>query len=117
MTTAREALAAAANTVQVGGVALNVQPFYRQSAKPGDGWVALVGLTRDDSGFGFMERWQVNVALHQDVATAERWIEDNVDQLLEALGPELIVTDVVPSQLVMDQGKVPGLVIEGTRPH
>lgn len=115
--TARAELAAAANSVTVDDVALNVEPYYFQTTKVGDGWVALVGLDRDDSGLGYMERWQVTVVLHQDVATAEKWIEANADALVDALEDRLVVTTVVPVQLTMDAGRIPGLVIEGSRPH
>lgn len=115
--TARDDLVAAANSVTVGGAALNVRPFYVQTTKVGDGWVALARLERDATGLGYMERWQVTVVLHQDVATAEQWVQDNVDQLLDKLEDQLVVTAVVPVQLTMDAGQVPGLVVEGSRPH
>lgn len=112
--TVRADLAAAANGA---GMGLNVAQFYRQTAKVMDGWVSLVGMDRDDTGFGFMDRWQVTVVLHQDVKAAELWIEANVDALLAALAPQLIVTTVVPAQLTLDLGRVPGLVVEGVRAH
>lgn len=109
----RQDIATAANTV----AGINVSAFYRQTSKVGDGWVALVGLDRDDTGFGFMERWEVQVVLHQDIATAQAWIEANTDALITALAPQLVITGLVPSTLALETGAVPGLVIEGARAH
>lgn len=110
---AREDIAAAASAVD----GVKVTPFYRQTTKVGDGWVALQRLDRDDSGLGFMESWAVMVVLHQDIVTAEKWIESHADALTDALADELVVTAVIPERLVIDTGTVPGLTVEGVRPH
>lgn len=107
----RNELAAVASAVE----GLNVTPYMRQSTRPGDGWVSLQRSDRDDSGFGFMDRWAVTVVLPQDLVAAEKWIDTNADALANALAKEMVVTAMVPATLVLDLGNVPGLVIEGSR--
>lgn len=111
--TTRGEIATAANTV----AGVNVSEFYRQTTKPGDGFVSLAGYDRDDTGFGFMERWNVTVVLHQDVKAAETWIETNADALIDALSAVLVITALTPGKLALDAGAVPGVVVEGTRAH
>jgi len=111
--TARQDLAAAASSV----AGVKVGPYYRQTTKTGDGWVELQRSDRDDTGFGFMDRWAVKVITPQDLRAAEEWIESKREALTAALAPHMVVTALVPAVLVIDQGSVPGLVIEGSRAH
>lgn len=97
--------------------AANVSPYYNQTTVPGSGWVSLQRSEADDTGFGFMDRWAVTIVLPQDLAAAERWIEQMRDTLVANLKPVLIVTALVPATLTLGGGSVPALVIEGTRPH
>lgn len=110
----RTALAAAANTV-LG--ANRCAPYYRSSARPGDAWVSFARRDRDDTGLGFMAAWEIRVALHQSLEAAEVWVDDNADDLADAVAEHLIITAVVMVTLVTDSGNVPGLVIEGVRDH
>lgn len=107
----REAIAAAANTVE----GVNVSPWYRQSTKPGDGFVALARSERDESRFGFINKWEVLVALPSNLRDAERKFADLMDPLLAALKTELIVTAFYPSNLAFGTDSVPCVVIEGSR--
>lgn len=107
----REALAAAANTVD----GVHCTPYFRQSVKPGDAMVRLDRMTRDTSGFGFMVTWQVVVALPTDLSAAEKWLDANTDSLVAAIGEEMVVTTVMPQQLALDTGTVPVVLIEGNR--
>lgn len=111
--TSRADIATAASSV----TGVSVTPYYRQSTKPGDGFVSLIGLDPDAAGIGYMERWAVTVVLSQDIPTAEKWIESNVDSLLAALEQQLVVTAVVPTTLSFDTAQVPGLSIEGSKGH
>lgn len=113
----REDLATAASTVPgaAGGPNVKVSPYLRQTAQPYQGFVRLQAKTRDDTGLGFMDTWQVWILLPQDVAAAEKWIETNHALLIAALSPHMVVTTLTPSQLVLDSGTVPGVVIEGAR--
>lgn len=92
-------------------------PYFRQSARPGDAWVSLARLDRDDTGFGYMAGWEVRVALAQDLAAAERWVDEHLDDVVEAVERHLVVTAAVMVTFVMDGGNVPGLAIEGVAPH
>lgn len=109
----RDDLAAAATVESV----TNVTPYYRQVAKPGEGMVRLDRITRDSTGLGYMATWQIAVFLPQDQAAAERWLEDNLTTLVDAVSEQLVVTSATPSQIPIDSGTVPALVIEGARPH
>lgn len=91
-------------------------PYFRSSFRPGDAWVSFARRDRDDTGLGFMALWEVRIALAQDLETAEKWVDENTDALVEALRSHLIVTAVVMVTLVADTGNVPGLVVEGVRP-
>lgn len=107
----RTFIATAASTVE----GVSCTPYFRQSTKSGDAMVRLDRKVRDASGFGFIATWQVVVILHQDLATAEKWIDANAALLAEALSEELVVTSITPQQLALDTGTVPVLFIEGTR--
>lgn len=107
----RQLLADAANTI----TGVNVAPYFRQSTKTGDGMVRLDRMTRASNGFGFVNSWQVIVCLPQDLAAAEKYLEQNVSALVEALGEVMVVASVTPQQLALDTGLVPCVFIEGHR--
>lgn len=108
---ARADIATAASTV----TGVDVAPEYRQSLSPYTGFVKWNGLNRDESGLGWMDTWQVWLALPQDVKTAEQWLTQNLPALLDAVEPELYVTTVTPAELVLEGGSTNGLIIEGAR--
>lgn len=107
----REVLAEAASTVD--DVACS--PYYQQLTGPGHGVVRLDGSVRDDSGFGWIDTWQVLVFLPQDLGQAEVFAESIADPLIDALSPHMVVTSMAPTQLITDQGVVPCWLVEGAR--
>lgn len=108
----RAKIAAAANAV----VGMNVQPFYWQSSRPGDGMVRWDQQVRSDNRFGFMDQWQVLVVLPQDAGQSERYADEHRAALIEAVGQELVVTRSTSTSLVLDNGTPIGvLLIEGSR--
>lgn len=116
--TARDDIAAAINTAAITGVeggTVNVTAKYRQTLTPFEGFVRLARTAIDDSRLGFMDTWQVWLALPQDVDTAEEWLEAHRTELLAAVNTEAIALDLTPSTLVLDTGSVPGLVINAAR--
>ena len=112
-------LAAAASAVAVVGnhPKITVDKWPRQITATGKGFVQLVRQQRDDSELGYMDVWAVIVACPQDLTAAEKWIEDHRDQLVAALEAHMVVTTVEPIQLVLDEGSVNALSIEGARAH
>ena len=108
----RAEIAAAASTVE--GVTVTAE--YRQTLRPGHGFVKWNGRTRDDSGLGWLDIWQVWLALAQDVNTAEGWITDHLDTLIAAVDDQIVVTDASPADLMLGGHSTNGLIIEGTRP-
>lgn len=108
---ARTAIAAALSVVD----GIKCTPNFRQTTKPGDAMVRLERMTRDESGFSYMNTWQVLVILPQDIATAEKYLDTRVDSLVTAVSEELVVTSVTPQQLSIDTGLVPVVVVEGNR--
>lgn len=92
-----------------------VSGTYRQSLKPLDGFVKWNGRRAGDNGHGWLDDWQIWLALHQDVVTAEAWIADHLQDLIDALDVELVVTSAVPAELVLGTTSVNGLIIEGSR--
>ena len=107
----RSDIAAAASTVDGVTCASN----HRQLTRLGDACVRFVSNARDDSGFGFLTTWQVWIALHQDIATAEKWIDDHTDALIAALSPEMTVTTIAPAELNFGTNSIPGVIVEGIR--
>lgn len=96
---------------------IDVRPYYRQSTKPGDGWVTLSGWDRDDTGFGYMDTWEVRIILSTDLKAAEEWVETHGDAVVSAIEPLLIITSVALVTFVADAGNIPGLLITGVREH
>lgn len=107
----RDDLAAAASTV----AGVRCSPTYKQLTKQGDALVRFDHTDRDSTGFGFIDTWQVYVMTHQDLATAEAYVEANRDALAAALAAEMVVTLLQPVDFALDTGNVPALLIQGTR--
>lgn len=107
---ARDEIAAAANAV----AAVTVTEFYRQHSKPGNGWIRR-DRTDYPNKFGGLVTWQVLIVLPQNLADAEKWIEDNQLALVTALREALIIRSAQPAELVVNSGTVPVLIIEGQR--
>lgn len=107
----REAIAAAMSAVD----GVNCTPYFRQSLKPGDACVRFGTSVRAQNGFGFVNTWEVWLALHQDIATGEKWLDDHLPSLLAALDPELVVTSVTPAELLLGGTSTNGVIIAGAR--
>jgi hypothetical protein len=108
---ARAELAAAASTVE----GLDVVDYYRQSVRPGTGFVRLAEKTKADNGFGYVDTWDVVVVLPQDLVSAEKFLESVQGQLLAALDAVMYVQTLTPTQIVFDAQSVPGVVVTGAR--
>lgn len=106
----REKIAAAASSA----AGVHVTPYYRQVTKPGQG---MVRFERTDypNAFGGLVTWQVVVLLPQNIAQAERWLDENGPALRTAVAEELVVRSMTVAQVVIDEGAVPAVVIEGNR--
>lgn len=108
---AREAIAAAANTV----AGVNVTPYYRQITRTGEGMVRLDRIEYPNV-FGGVCTWQVLVSVPQDIESAERWLDQNGSALRGAVAEELLVTSMSIQQLALNDGSaVLSVVIEGNR--
>lgn len=107
-----------AQAATVPGV-VNCTPRYRQSLKPGDEFVKLGQRVRASNGFGYIDTWQVWLALPQDIGAAEKWIDDHLDALVAALNDARVflrdVETVTPAELVLGAVAVNGLILEGAR--
>lgn len=107
----RALLSAAANTV----AGISCTPYFRQTTRPGDAYVRLDRMNRDSSGFAYMNVWQVIVILPQDLAAAEKYLDDKIEDLLVAIREVMVITTVVPQRLSLDSGILPVVFIEGNR--
>lgn len=105
-----------ADALTATGVA-RVSPYYRQSMRPGDGCIRWGGSARDDSGLGVIVTWQAWIALPQDTATAEKWLDQHLPDLIAALNTEATVTNAEPAELVLGTNAINGLIIEAARPQ
>lgn len=111
---ARTAIADAASSV----VGVNCRPYYRQSLKPGDACVRLSVRNKAANGFGYVNTWQVWLALPQDVAAAEKWLDEHGPALEAALEREFLggIRTVTPADLILAGGTATnGVIYEGAR--
>ncbi len=106
----RAALAAAANTVE----GIKCPPYFKQTTKPGTAMVRKDRVAYPNK-FGGLVTWQVLVMLPQDLEASEKFLDETIPLLVDALAPELRVTDVIPQQLALDAGAVPIALIQGNR--
>ena len=82
------------------------------------GHTPIVRLDRIEypNPFGGVARWNVVVALPQDMAAAEKFIEDKVPALRAAVGEHMVVTEVLPQRLnITGVGELPCVFINGFR--
>lgn len=92
----------------------NVTPSYRQSMKTGDGFVRFALRERASNGFGYIDKWEVWVAIPQDFAAAEKWLDDNIQTITDAIGTVMTVTQVTPSELALGSNTVNGVIFAGS---
>jgi len=91
----RQALAAAANAA----VGIHAHPYFVQDTTPGS---AEIRLERVDypNPFGGVGKWNVVVLLPQDMADAEKYLDDVVlAKVVPAVQEALVVTSVVPQRV------------------
>jgi hypothetical protein len=107
----RQAIADAAKTV----TGIKCTPNYRQLTKPGDACVRLANRARSENGYGFMDTWQVWLALPQDLVAGETYLDAHIDTIIGALSDQLVITTVTPADLLFGQNPVNGVIFEGVR--
>lgn len=106
----RQAIASAASTVDGADVA----PYHRQLTRPGDG-VVRKDRVEYPNPFGGVATWQVLVMVPDDLAAAQRYLDDQVPALVAAVQQELAVTSVTPGVYPAGTKSVPVVAIEGHR--
>lgn len=107
----RADLAAAASTVE----GLQGHAYFLQTTEPGN---VLIRLERVEfpNPFGGVGHFNVVLILPQDQAAAEKYIEEHVPGLIEAVEPHIVVTSYVPQQLeIKGLGILPTVFINGHR--
>lgn len=90
----RKAIADAASTAA--GISCN--PYYVQSTKPGQAMVRLDRIEYPDK-FGGVCHWNVIVMVPQDQAQAEKYLDEKIPAVREAIAGELVVTQIQPQRL------------------
>lgn len=107
----REDLAAAASSVD----GITGHPYFVQTTTPGHAFVRLERIDYPNA-FGGVVRWNVVLILPQDLGQAERFLEDKVPAIREAVGEHLVVTSVQPQRLELaGVGVVPVAFVNGHR--
>jgi NADPH-dependent ferric siderophore reductase len=109
--TAREEIAAAASTAD----GVDCSPLYRLVSNPGQAYVEWL---RDDfpNKFGGESYYGVVVALPQDLAAAQAWIEEHKAALWVACAEAMEVTQVRPELVLQtDNPSQRVVVVEGHR--
>lgn len=109
---ARTDIADALSTIE----GINCSLYYRNSTKNGDAHLRLATKTVDDTGLGFIDRWEIVIPINQNVAQTEQWIEEHAAEIIEALSPEMIITAITPREIAFESAVVNGVIIEGARP-
>lgn len=94
-----------------------MSPNYRQVTQAGQGYVFWAGMTRDSSGFGYMDTWQVIVGVPQGMAAGETWISARLDALTAALEAVAVVTRVAAAELTMGETSANTIVFEVVAAH
>lgn len=95
----------------------NCSLYWRQTLGPGEAMIRLARTESDDSGFGYINTWEVWVGLGQDPVSSENLLDNIGPALLEAVEPVLARPSLTPSELVPMPGgpAVYGLIIQGAR--
>ena len=107
----RDVLAAAANTV----TGINAHPYVVGATTPGTTYVRLDRIEYPNP-FGGVVHWNVVVLLPQDLASAERFLEEKLPDLKAALDPHMVITSVRPERLdLTGVGVLPAAFINGFR--
>ena len=91
-----------------------VSEYYRQSLKPGDGFVRLAQRERASNGFGYINKWEVWLTIPADFVAAEKWLDQNLNALTDAINSVMVVTSVTPSELVLGASTVNGVIFAGS---
>ncbi len=107
----RQVLADAASDVE----GITCHPYFIQTAKAGDALVRLGRVDYDDFRDG-VTRWDVVVMLPQDQTQAEKYIDDHLGPIKDALDAHWQIKSAQPQQLnIPGVGTVLTLVIAGLR--
>lgn len=109
--TTRTDLATAASSV----AGVKVTPYYRQNLTPGNGFVRLGAKNKPSNGFGWLDTWEVWIAVPSNIEDAEKWIESKSGTLLDALEAEMLVQSLTPMELTIGSITSPGIVVSGVR--
>lgn len=101
----RAAIASALSTVG------DVHGFAKQPSafKAGDAWPLWGGAERYAGGGPFITSWRILVALPADTAAADTWIEDHLDDLVDALQPVVHVDRIDPVRIGSGDNAPPAL--------
>lgn len=108
---AREDIAAAASSVP----GIKVTPKWQAATKPGTGFVDAPTINAIDGTLTWEATWEVVVCIGQDINAAYAWLDENLEQLLEALDGELILTSATPVPMQVGETRTNGVIIAGTR--
>ncbi len=107
----RSELAAAAGTV----FGITAHEYVVGDTEPGTVYPRLDRIEYPNP-FGGIAHWNVVLVLPQDYAEAERYVEDTLPALKEALDPHIVITAVLLQRLQLDGvGTLPVAFINGHR--
>jgi hypothetical protein len=107
----RQEIAEAASTV----AGVTCTPYYVQTTSAGAAYVRLDRIEYPNP-FGGVAYWNVVLLLPQDIAASEKYLEEKVPLIREAIEEHLFVTSVTPQQLQLGSGPtLPCAFINGHR--
>lgn len=107
----REAIATAASAA----AGVTCHPYFVQTIDAGQALVRLERITYPNP-FGGIGHYNVVVMLPQDQAAAEKYIDQKVPAICDAVAEALVITEVQPQQLNLPgHGVLPVVFINGHR--
>ena len=113
MATSRELLAEAASALE----GIQVEPYYKVVTGPGRGWVEH--LRTEFFGkkiLGGWQYWGVVVCVPTDMPAAQKWVDEHMADLCNALWPLMDLTQVRTEEISQTDGQIiKAMVIEGRR--
>lgn len=111
--TVREILAAAVSALE----GIQVEPYYRAVSGPGRGWIEHIRTEFPGSQIhGAWQHWGVVVCVPTDMAAAQKYVDDHLVALSNALWPLMDLTQVRNEEISQTDGQIiKAMVIEGRR--
>jgi hypothetical protein len=91
----------------------HVKANVKRSAtlKPGDAWVRWAGAEDAQAGYNLMITWNAIIVLSQQEDTADAWLSEHLEGVVDAVRPAAFVVSAQPVEIATSAGSHFGLQI------